>query len=113
MIIGEFLTIYERNHVAFLRNSLGTSRRLQKYVRRPGHLELADLKRLQVIEWFHDITKTDGPHGANLALQQLHRIRVEQDSFSDQRLRIQRALSLIEARCRRLLDLMGDGKGYQ
>ncbi len=43
----------------------------------------------------------------------LNRIRAEQDSFPDQRLRIQRELSLIEARCRRLLDLMGDGKGNQ
>src|SRR5688572_9932599 len=31
MTIGDFLTIYERNHVAFLKNSLGTSRRLQKF----------------------------------------------------------------------------------
>ncbi len=77
MTIGEFLSIYERNHVAFLKNSLGTSRRLQKYVGRLGHLELADLKRMQVIEWYHDIAKTDGPQGANLALQQLHALYVK------------------------------------
>lgn len=77
MTIGDFLTIYERNHVAFLKNHLGTSRRLQKYVGRLGHIELADLKRMQVIEWFHDIAKSNGPHGANLALQQLHAVYVK------------------------------------
>ncbi len=46
MTIGEFLTIYERNHVAFLKNQLGTSRRLQKYVGRLAHFEIADLKRM-------------------------------------------------------------------
>ncbi|HWV46340.1 MAG TPA: zinc ribbon domain-containing protein [Nitrospira sp.] len=44
-------------------------------------------------------------------LTALNRIRAKQDSFPNQRLAIQRELSLIEARCRRLLDLMGDGKG--
>ena len=44
-------------------------------------------------------------------LAALNRIRAEQDSFPDQRLGIQRELSLIESRCRRLLNLMGDGKG--
>lgn len=77
MTIGDFLKIYERNHVAFLKNSLGTSRRLQKYVGRLGHFGLADLKRMQVIEWYHDIVKTDGPQGANLALQQLHAFYVK------------------------------------
>jgi integrase len=81
MTIGDFLTIYERNHVAFLKNSLGTSRRLQKYVGRLGHIELADLKRMQVIDWFHDIAKTDGPHGANLALQQLHALYVKAEDW--------------------------------
>jgi hypothetical protein len=77
MTIGDFLTIYQRNHVAFLKNSLGTSRRLQKYVGRLGHVELADLKRMEVIEWFHAIAKSDGPQGANLALQQLHAVYVK------------------------------------
>ena len=44
-------------------------------------------------------------------LTALNRIRAEQDSFPDQRLGIERELSLIETRCRRLLDLMGDGRG--
>ena len=52
MTIGEFLTIYERNQVAFLKNRLGTSRRLQKYVGRLAQVDLADLKRMQMIEWF-------------------------------------------------------------
>ena len=42
MTMGEFLTIYERNQVAFLKNRLGTSRRLQKYVGRLGQVDLAD-----------------------------------------------------------------------
>ncbi len=77
MTLGEFLIIYERNHVAFLKNSLGTSRRLQKYVGRLGQFELADLKRMDVIEWFHAIAMTNGPYGANLALQQLHAVYVK------------------------------------
>ena len=81
MTIGEFLPIYERNHVAFLKNSLDTSRRLQKYVGRLGHFDLADLKRMQVIEWYHDIAKSDGPQGANLALQQLHALYVKADDW--------------------------------
>jgi integrase len=81
MTIGEFLTIYERNHVAFLKNSLWTGRRLQKYVGRLGHLELGELKRMQVIDWFHDIAKTDGPQGANLALQQLHAVYVKAEDW--------------------------------
>ncbi len=39
------------------------------------------------------------------------RIKNAQEQFPDQRLAIERELSLIEARARRLLDLMGDGKG--
>lgn len=30
-----------------------------------------------MIEWFHEIAKTDGPQGANLALQQLHALYVK------------------------------------
>lgn len=81
MTIGDFLTMYVRNHVAFLKNRLGTSRRLQKYVGRLAHLELAELKRIAVIEWFHDIAKTDGPQGANLALQQLHALYVKAEDW--------------------------------
>ena len=32
MTIGEFLVIYERNHVALLKSRIATSQRLQKYV---------------------------------------------------------------------------------
>lgn len=81
MTIGEFLPMYERNHVAFLKNRLGTSRRLQKYVGRLAHYELANLKRLDVIEWFHDIARTDGEQGANLALQQLHAVYAKADDW--------------------------------
>ncbi|MBX3329457.1 MAG: hypothetical protein KF722_03570 [Nitrospira sp.] len=56
MTTRDFLRIYERNHVAFLKNLLRTNRRLQKYVGRLAHVGLADLKRLQVIEWFHTAT---------------------------------------------------------
>lgn len=72
MTIGEFLIVYEKNHVAFLKNRLGTSRRLQKYVGQLAHVELHELKRMAVIDWFHRIAETEGPNGANLALQQLH-----------------------------------------
>lgn len=41
----------------------------------------------------------------------LQRIKNNQETFPDQRMAIERELSLIEARSRRLLDLMGDGKG--
>ena len=41
----------------------------------------------------------------------LERIKSNQEKFPDQRVAIERELSLIEARARRLLDLMGDGKG--
>ena len=43
----------------------------------------------------------------------LARIKNEQEKFPDQRATMERELSLIEARARRLLDLMGDGKGNQ
>lgn len=81
MTIGDFLPIYERNHVAFLKNRLGTSRRLQKYVGRLAQFKLADLKRMQVIEWFHAIAQSHGPQGANLALQQLHALYVKADDW--------------------------------
>ncbi|HEV8620999.1 MAG TPA: recombinase family protein [Nitrospiraceae bacterium] len=41
----------------------------------------------------------------------LERIKNNQEKFPDRRVAIERELSLIEARSRRLLDLMGDGKG--
>ncbi len=81
MTIGDFLTIYDRNHVAFLKNRLGTNRRLQKYVGRLAHIELAALTRLQAVEWFHAIAASDGPSGANLALQQLHALYVKANDW--------------------------------
>ena len=72
MTIGELLPIYERNHVAFLKSQRGTSRRLQKYVRRLAAVDLADLRRIQIMDWFHAIAQTDGPHAANHAVQDLH-----------------------------------------
>lgn len=77
MTIGEFLPLYERNHVAFLKNHLGTSRRLQRYVGQLAALDLAALTRMQVLEWFHAIGRTTGGHAANLALQQLHAMYVK------------------------------------
>jgi len=44
---------------------------------------------------------------ARLVLAALNRIRAEQHAFPDLRVAIQRELSLIEARSRRLLDLDG------
>jgi site-specific DNA recombinase len=41
----------------------------------------------------------------------LERIKSNQEKFPDQHVAVERELSLIEARARRLLDLMGDGKG--
>lgn len=45
MTIGEFVVVYERNHVAFLRNRLGTSRRLHTYVGQLVAIPLADLTK--------------------------------------------------------------------
>jgi hypothetical protein len=53
--IGDFLLIYERNHVAFLKNRLGTSRRLQRYVGQLAHIPLADLTKMQVLVLFNAI----------------------------------------------------------
>ena len=72
MTIGEFLVIYERNHVAFLKSRLGTSRRLQQYVGQLAAIQLKDLTKMQVLEWFHAIGKAKGGHGADQAIQQLH-----------------------------------------
>ncbi len=77
LIEGEFLVIYERNHVAFLKNRLGTSRRLQQYVGQLAPIQLADLTKMQVLEWFHAIGQAKGGHGANQALQQLHSMYVK------------------------------------
>ncbi|HXX75859.1 MAG TPA: site-specific integrase [Nitrospiraceae bacterium] len=74
MTIKELLVLYERNHVAFLKDRVGTSRRIQRYVGQLAHLDLHAVKRMQVIDWFHAIAQQDGKQGANLALQQLHAI---------------------------------------
>jgi integrase len=77
MTIGDFLVLYERNHVAFLKNRLGTSRRLHTYVGQLAAVELADLTKMQTLEWFHAIGQTKGGNAANQALQQLHSLYVK------------------------------------
>jgi integrase len=81
MTIGELIVLYERNHVAFLKNRLGTSRRLQQYVGQLAAIQLADLKRIDVMEWFHKIGAEKGGHAANQALQQLHSMYVKADEW--------------------------------
>lgn len=81
MTIGEFLVVYERNHVAFLKSRLGTSRRLQQYVGQLSAIQLADLTKMQVLEWFHAIGKAKGGHGANQAIQQLHSMYVKANDW--------------------------------
>ena len=81
MTIGDLLIIYERNHVAFLKCRLGTSRRLHTYVGQLAHIQLADLTPLQVLEWFHAIGRTNGIHAANHALEQLHSMFVKADEW--------------------------------
>jgi integrase len=79
--IGDLRVIYERNHVAFLKNRVGTGRRLQRYVGQLDAIPLVDLTRMQVIEWFHAIGQAKGGHAANLALQQLHSMYVKADEW--------------------------------
>jgi integrase len=79
--IGELIVIYERNHVAFLKNRLGTSRRLHTYVGQLANIPLADLTKMQVLEWFHAIGQTKGGHAANQALQQLHSMFVQAEEW--------------------------------
>jgi integrase len=81
MTIGELLVIYERNHVAFLKNRLGTSRRLHTYVGQLAAVDLADLTKMQVLEWFHAIGQAKGGHAANQALQQLHSMYVKAEDW--------------------------------
>ena len=77
MTIGEFLVIYERNHVAFLKSRRAMSQRLHKYVGQLASIELADLKKMQVLEWFHAIGKANGGSAANHAVQDLHSMYVK------------------------------------
>ena len=81
MTIGDLLVIYERNHVVFLKSRLGTSRRLQQYVGQLATVDLADLTKMQVLEWFHAIGQAKGGHAANQALQQLHSMFVKADDW--------------------------------
>ena len=77
MTIGEFLVIYERNHVALLKSRRGTSQRLQKYVGQLAAIQLADLKKIQVLDWFHAIGQAKGGSAANHAIQDLHSMYVK------------------------------------
>ena len=77
MTIGEFLVIYERNHVALLKSRVATSQRLRKYVGQLAAIHLADLKKIQVLEWFHAIGKAKGGSAANHAVQDLHSMYVK------------------------------------
>ena len=81
MTIGELLVFYERNHVAFLKNRLGTSRRLHTYVGQLAAVDLAALTKMQVLEWVHAIGQAKGGHAANQALQQLHSMFVQADEW--------------------------------
>jgi integrase len=81
MTIGEFLIIYERNHVAFLKSRRGTSRRLQKYVGQLAAIQLADLTKMQVLDWFHAIGAAQGGHAANHAVQDLHSMYVKANDW--------------------------------
>ena len=77
MTIGELLEVYLREHVAFLKNHRGTSRRLQQYISPFAALPLADLTRLQVIEWHREIAQSRGPNAARHALEDLHSLYVK------------------------------------
>ena len=81
MTIGDLLVIYERNHVAFLKHRLGTSRRLHTYVGQLAQIPIEDLTKMQVLEWFHAIGQTKGGHAANQALQQLHSMFVQAEEW--------------------------------
>jgi hypothetical protein len=49
MTIGEFLVLYEQNHVVNLKSQRNLSRRLQRYVTPFAALALGDLTRMQII----------------------------------------------------------------
>ena len=72
MTIGEFLPLYERNHVALLKSHVATSQRVQRYLGQLDGVELGSLTKLQVLDWFHKIGKSDGPHAANHFIEDLH-----------------------------------------
>ena len=72
MTLGEFLVIYKRNHVAFLKSGRNTSQRLQQYVGQLAAIHMADLTKLQVLDWFHAIAAAKGGSAANHAVEDLH-----------------------------------------
>ena len=72
MTIGDFLILYERNHVVNLKSRRNLSRRLQRYVTPFAALDLGDLTRMQVIAWHQEIGRTRGHSDANQALSELH-----------------------------------------
>jgi len=74
MTIGEFLPLYERNHVALLKSRRQTSRLLEKYLVTFATMELGALTRMQVIDWFHKIAETEGSSAANHAVEQLRSV---------------------------------------
>jgi integrase len=70
--IGELRALYDTNHVVNLKDRLGTSRRLQRYVAQFDALPLGELTKMQVVSWHQEIGRTRGFTAANQALQQLH-----------------------------------------
>lgn len=72
MTIGEFLVLYEQNHVVNLKSRRNLSRRLQRYVTPFAALALGDLTRMQIISWYQEIGRTRGHSVANQALSELH-----------------------------------------
>jgi len=70
--IGELRALYDTNHVVNLKDRLGTSRRLQRYVAQFDALPLGELTKMQVVSWHQEIGRTRGGTAANQALQQLH-----------------------------------------
>jgi len=77
MTIGEFLPLYEQNHVINIKSWRETSRRLHRHIAPLGSIQFGDLKRMQVITWHQEIGRTRGHNAANLALQQLHSMYVK------------------------------------
>lgn len=81
MTIGDFMPIYERNHVAFLKTAKAATRRLNRHIGRLAAHELGELTRLQVMDWFHGIAKAESPIVANHALESLHGFYVKAEDW--------------------------------
>ncbi len=81
MTIGEFLPLYERNHVALLKSHVATSQRVQRYLGQLAGVKLGSLTKLQVLDWFHAIAKSDGPHAANHFIEDLHSLYVKAEDW--------------------------------